>query len=208
MSGFFDKIKESGEKLNNAVAKAQQEHNDKVAQLKEARGNKLKTLGLNYAGGYNDYRKAAGLLHFYEKQVEFASPMSTHFTILNTDIRDVAIEGKDEVGRRVTVTRLLAVGIFAFALKKKTKEKEAYLTLELTDGQEVVFFVEKISPMELKTQLAQVISRVKQGAKAEQTQAVTGGSVADELTKLADLRDRGILTQDEFDAKKGQLLGL
>lgn len=183
MSGFFDKIK-------------------------EARGDKLKTIGLNYMGGYNDNRKAAGILTFYEKQTEFSSPLSTHFTIANTDITDVVIEGKDEVGRRVTVTRLLAVGIFAFALKKKTKEKEAYLTLELADGQEVVFFVDKIAPMELKTRLAQVISRVKQGAKASQTQAVTGGSVADELAKLADLRDRGILTQDEFDAKKSQLLGL
>jgi hypothetical protein len=31
--------------------------------------------------------------------------------------------------------------------------------------------------------------------------------VADELTKLADLRDRGVLTQAEFDAQKGKLLG-
>ena len=33
-------------------------------------------------------------------------------------------------------------------------------------------------------------------------------SVADEIEKLASLKDRGILTQEEFDAKKRQLLGL
>jgi hypothetical protein len=32
-------------------------------------------------------------------------------------------------------------------------------------------------------------------------------SMADELTKLADLTEKGILTQEEFDAKKKQLLG-
>ena len=33
-----------------------------------------------------------------------------------------------------------------------------------------------------------------------------GGSVADELTKLADLRQRGLLTDDEFAAEKAKLL--
>ena len=36
---------------------------------------------------------------------------------------------------------------------------------------------------------------------------VTGGSVADELTKLAALRDQGHLNQAEFEAQKAQLLG-
>jgi predicted Zn-dependent peptidase len=33
-------------------------------------------------------------------------------------------------------------------------------------------------------------------------------SVADELEKLASLKEKGIITQDEFNAKKKQLLGL
>jgi division protein CdvB (Snf7/Vps24/ESCRT-III family) len=33
-------------------------------------------------------------------------------------------------------------------------------------------------------------------------------SYLEELEKLADLRDRGIITDEEFQAKKGQLLGL
>ena len=34
-----------------------------------------------------------------------------------------------------------------------------------------------------------------------------GGSAADELTKLASLRDRGVLTDEEFQAQKAALLG-
>jgi hypothetical protein len=37
---------------------------------------------------------------------------------------------------------------------------------------------------------------------------VAAHSDADELAKLADLRDRGILTDEEFQAKKAQILGL
>jgi hypothetical protein len=35
----------------------------------------------------------------------------------------------------------------------------------------------------------------------------SGGSGADELAKLADLRDRGALTAEEFEARKRMLLG-
>lgn len=38
--------------------------------------------------------------------------------------------------------------------------------------------------------------------------ATSSGSAADEIDKLADLLERGVLTQEEFDAKKKELLGL
>ena len=131
---FIDKMKEAGDKANKSFSKAQDDARKKALDQKNQRGNKLDSISLEYMGGYGDYKKAPGILTFYEKQLEFKSPLSTKFIILNGSISDVAIEGKDEANRRVTVTRLLLVGIFAFALKKKNKDKEAYLTLELIDG--------------------------------------------------------------------------
>lgn len=45
-------------------------------------------------------------------------------------------------------------------------------------------------------------------SKAGSTTIVQQNSEADELAKLADLRDKGILTDEEFAAKKAQILGL
>lgn len=205
--GFLDKIKDASDKMGKDLKEAKEQHDKKVAERNEARGKMMGVVMAEYVGGYGEYRKAKGSLMFFEKQTEFSSPMSTKFTIQSKDIKNIAIEGKDEVNRRVTVTRLLAVGIFAFALKKKSKDQEAYITVELTDGQEVIFFVDNVAPMKLKTKLAGITSLVKQGQVSQQ-QTATGGNVADELTKLADLKDKGILTQAEFDAKKKQLLGL
>jgi hypothetical protein len=209
MMSFLDKMKEAGDKASKQVAKSYQEHQEKVAEVKDARGGRIGALSVEYMGGYGDYRKAKGSVTFYQKQTEFSSLM-TKFTIQNGNVRDVVVEGKSEVNRRVTVTRLLAVGIFAFALKKKNTDKEAYITIELADGQEVIFFVDNKAPMELKAKLAKVISQVKQAGVAGQIQATAQpqGSVADELTKLASLKEQGILTQAEFDSKKKQLLGL
>jgi len=207
---LFDKVKGAGDKASKSMAKSYQEHQEKVAKVKDARGAKVDALSLEYMGGYGDKRKSKGNLNFFHKQTEFSSLM-TKFTIPNTTIADVAIEGKNEVHRRVTFTRLLAVGIFAFLIKKKNKDKEAYITLVLSDGQEVIFFVDDKSPMELKTKLARVILLVKQASTASQAQATqqaTQGSVsiADELTKLASLKEQGIMTQAEFDDAKARIL--
>jgi hypothetical protein len=64
-------------------------------------------------------------------------------------------------------------------------------------------------PKDLVENLAKII-RERMVASTQPSQAATqsgsGASVADELLKLASLRDSGILTQDEFDAQKAKLI--
>ena len=40
-----------------------------------------------------------------------------------------------------------------------------------------------------------------------QSVAGSGGSAADEIARLADLRDKGVLSEEEFDAAKAKALG-
>lgn len=120
-------------------------------------------VNVEYMGGYGDRKKALGNLSFYESQLTFRVALipRASFLIPVSDITDLAIEGKDEVSSRVTVTRLLATGIFAFALKKKTKDKDAYLTATLKDGDEVIFHIKNKSPMELKVHLSKTLRELK-----------------------------------------------
>lgn len=198
--------------LLDSVKSKYKDHQDKSAELKDVRGEKLGIISGEFMGGYNQHKKSVGSLTFYQKQTEFGGVMLNKkhwFIIPNSEIEDIAFEGKDDVNRRVTVTRLLTVGLFAFALKKKSEEKEAFVTIELADGQEVIFHVNGKSPLELKGKLAKAISQVKQAGRAAaispalQTANI---SVADELNKLAQLRQRGIITQQDFDKKKADLI--
>lgn len=206
---LFEKVKDTGGKAGKSVHKSYQGRRQKAAELKDTRGAKLGGVLVQYMGGYGDKRRAVGMLTFYTKQAEFSAVMSTKFVIRSNEIKDVAIEGSSEVNRRVTVARLLAVGIFAFALKKKNKDQEAYIVIELSDGQEAIFFADNMAPMTLRSKLAKVISAVKQANVANQAQATqqsTQVSVADELSKLASLKAQGILTQSEFDGEKAKIL--
>lgn len=51
---------------------------------------------------------------------------------------EARVESVGELQRRVTATRLLATGVFAFALKKKADDRELYLTVTAPDYQFVV----------------------------------------------------------------------
>lgn len=49
-------------------------------------------------------------------------------------INNILVEDQTTIERRVTVGRMLLTGLFAFALKKKTKNELAYLVIEWNDG--------------------------------------------------------------------------
>jgi hypothetical protein len=57
--------------------------------------------------------------------------------------------------------------------------------------------------------LREVKSRMKSGGgEVSATTPPAAASPADQLRELASLRDDGIITEEEFEAKKKQLLGL
>lgn len=142
--GFFDKAR-------NAY---KQNQTKRAATLTNAQ----------YMGGYADKQKATGNLSFYDDQIEFKVALNARasFTIPTREITDIAIEGKDEVSRRVTVTRMAAFGLFAFALQKKQENKDAFVALTHTNGQEVIFHIKGMSPMELRARFSDVLARIKQ----------------------------------------------
>ncbi|MDP3452887.1 MAG: hypothetical protein Q8R90_08020 [Bacteroidales bacterium] len=55
-------------------------------------------------------------------------------SIRKTFITNVVIEDQTTIEKRVTVARLLLVGIFAFALRKKQVNELAYMIIEWNDG--------------------------------------------------------------------------
>ena len=94
---FFDKVKDASDKAGKSIQKSYQEQQQKSAELKDIRGAKLDALAVEYMGGYGDGRKANGIITFYQNQTEFSAVMSTKFTIPNSQIKDILVEGKDEV---------------------------------------------------------------------------------------------------------------
>ena len=66
----------------------------------------------------------------------------------------------------------------------------------------VYLFIRSDSMAERSAQAAAEVEEIRRTLNGN----VTGQSTADELTKLAELRDKGVITEDELQAQKGKLL--
>ena len=66
----------------------------------------------------------------------------------------------------------------------------------------VYLFIRGDSMAERSAQAAAEVEEIRR----THNRNVTGQSTADELTKLAELRDKGVITEDELQAQKGKLL--
>lgn len=85
-------------------------------------------------------------------------------------------------------------------------EGSAVLHFQLQVGPDRVLTLSDKSPSKARSLLAARLGEVRRGGLAASAGAPTGHSLADELSKLADLLDRGLLTPDEFSAQKARLL--
>jgi len=110
-----------------------------------------------------------------------------------------------QITQRLTATRMLTLGVFALAVPKKSGNQTVLLSVT---GDGFMFTFESGAVESMKMRLLNTYAqRINNIAKTLPTPTVASApSVADEIERFADLHARGILTDEEFAAKKAQLL--
>lgn len=112
------------------------------------------------------------------------------------------IETGSELQTRVTMTRLVALGVFAFAAKKK-KGGEKYLTIE---GPDFVWTAEIKRDRKDINKAMNFVSQINTNSKIFSNSSKSSPSIAEELKKFKELLDSGAITQEEFEMQKAKLL--
>lgn len=152
-----------------------------------------------------------------------------------SQVTNTQLETQDQVEKRITATRLLTLGVFALAFKKKKKTTDKYLTIDYQDVngiENTVLFSGKNVP-KAHSMIYEALTTYKTTMNTERYEenddtptfedimdcadtetdniSVEQKNDADpyeEIKKVKELLDMGIITQEEFDEKKKQLLGL
>ena len=100
-----------------------------------------------------------------------------------------------------------------FALAFKKNKKSSFVVVELVDG-ELLFQVNKRSQPELRADLAPWVRHPQGKASPTSPVAVPSLQASDQgderlrrLKDLGELRDAGVLTDEEFGAEKARVLG-
>ena len=177
-------------------------------------------MGYHYSGAKN--KSETGTIFVTSEGIEYRSFGGNKVRFPWRSIQDIEIS--TEATRRVTAGRVLAVGIFALAAKKN----EVHTFIHISDPNTVFSFAIKQSQGSVLATWRPVLNAWNQRgnnvlATNEPQQPVKTAplveplastapptlaiSVADELKKLAELRDAGVLSDEEFAAQKSKLLG-
>ena len=183
----------------------------KEAPIDPVKGKKVGTLHPTYLGGVPDFKGRDGKLEVYEKQLIFTDSFHKDrtFTIEAAELTSYYVEGKEEIEHRLTATRMVALGIFSLAAKKKEVTREQYLTLVLNDGRNIIFshsnrFIDEAT---FKGQVSTAFAQLK-GAFQSMKSTPKSVDASEQIAKYAELLSKGHITQAEYDAKKKQLLEL
>lgn len=150
-----------------------------------------------------------GWLNCYENEVEYKD---RNISIPANQIASFEITGKEQTNTRLSVTRMVTLGVFSLAAPKRSTKKEATIYVGLKDGRQLMFQTTNLTESDAHRKLASAIShysslQTKQNGHQQSAPTQTL-DVAGEIARFADLKKQGILTDDEFEAKKKQLLNL
>jgi hypothetical protein len=162
----------------------------------------------------------------------------TLFSIPWSEIIDLEVEGPEQASQRFTATRLALLGPLGLAFKKSKKSTVVQVSTKSNDLAVFVtekYVVHEVRPklQAIINRIRQAKPATEKGAEhapipqpsaapaipaepmvpapetlapATPTSPLTG--IADEIAKLAALRDSGVLSAGEFDAQKAKLLGM
>ena len=168
-------------------------------------------MSFNYCGGIPEMTNPDSVeIVPGPKAVEIVRAWGKNIKIPIESIRDVSLKSEEQISKDVTLTRLFLLGIFAFGAKKKTKQVTNYLVIEYESGGvscSGIFTGDKAA--KVYSQIAKMRQLyLRDHPPAADNAAPPSLDCSAEIEKYYHLMEQGILTQEEFQAKKNQLLGL
>ncbi len=182
-------------------------------------GNNIKTVWYGfseYAGGLaNEPKKRGSIMCFTGEALGIRT--SRAFTNNGNEPKKVVIKWSDVASieissQQVAKSRLGATLLFGEigALAASSTKNQTAVIVHTKDGQSAYYVIDKQNPINVKASIAPILQAVGVPFADQVQQPIQSAipSAADELEKLAALKEQGVLTQEEFDAKKKQLLGL
>lgn len=158
-----------------------------------------------YVGGHPQHpRKSVGVMTLHLTTYgALLKGMKNRVVDLKADqILSIHVEADPSSAKRSAGAKV-ALGVFALATSKKLKE--CYVVVNSREGDLIVHV--KQPPMKVQALVAPYAALYGDVPDTDPTAEVPAvPDAADQLRKLGELRDSGVLTEEEFSAKKAELL--
>jgi hypothetical protein len=169
-----------------------------------------------YLGGWSEHPEPSkgSLIRLDKDGIAFLRIRGPVFVIPWRDITALEVEGPEQTERRVAAGRLLAFGVLGLAAQKTSRS--SVLVVTTTSQGQALFSTTRWNAAELRAKLVPITSRLGSAETNSSPVPVSRMAAADEpadvadpveqIRRLGELQEQGLLTAEEFTAKKAELL--
>lgn len=170
---------------------------------------------LEYKGGHPRLTKEKSCTLRLDGYMIQISCGFNYATIDYSKILGIHFESIDQISRRITATRLVLLGPFALVFKKKKVDNTKYLTIDFIHNKvESTCIIGGKNVLKaysvLNEKYGDYLKRNPKKETIQKVEVVSNNDIKinpyEEIKQAKELLDMGIITQEEFDAKKKKLL--
>ena len=202
--GFFDKAKSAVKNYTDGLKETENKNKELAAMPMDER-IKMRAEGVKYCMVNN----LGKILDVYDNKVVFTSTKSTSTVVTGLFLGTSLTQGEK------TIYYKDAIGV----QYKPSSIADGYIQIETSaggmtssssqyGGENAIQFSGKAKNEEAEIIVAFIKKQIDEIKNAPASEVVLQVSPAEELKKFKELLDNGIITQEEFDAKKKEILGL
>ena len=209
--GIFDKVKETADKAKEATKKyadelkQQETKNKEMADAPMEERIKMRPEGVRYCMVNNSGK----ILDVYENKVVFSSTKSTSTLVTGLIFSESVTQGEKTIYYKDVIgVQYKPSSIADGYIQIETAAGGMTSTSSQYSGENAIQFSGKKNNEEAEIIVSFIRKQVEEIKNAPAGGGVQQISTADELKKYKELLDLGVLTQEEFDVKKKQFLGL
>ncbi|MBQ3055506.1 MAG: SHOCT domain-containing protein [Oscillospiraceae bacterium] len=202
--GLFDKAKNAAKNYTSSL-KENEAKNKEMANAPMEERIKMRPEGVKYCIVNN----LGKILDVYENKVVFTSTKSTSTLVTGLVFGNSVTQGEKTIYYKdATGVQYKPSTVLDGYIQVETASGNMTSSSSQYSGENSIQFSGKKLNEEAEIVVAYIKDRIEEIKNAPVGGAIQQLSPADELKKHKELLDLGIITQEEFDAKKKQLLGL
>ena len=202
--GLFDKAKTMAKNYTNQL-KENQAKNNELADAPMEERIKMRPEGVKFCMVNNSGK----ILDVYENKVIFCSTKSTSTVVTGLMFGTSMTQGEKTIYYKDTIGVQYKPSSFVDGyIQIETAAGGVSSSSSQYGGENAIQFSGKEKNAEAEIIVNYIRSRIEEIKNAPVGGVVQQSSPAEELKKFKELLEMGVLTQEEFDAKKKQILGL
>lgn len=156
-----------------------------------------------YLGGIPGTKESSGALFVNSETIGVGILKPKNGVVKWSEVAGISFDS--ETIRKSRVGKAMLVGVFALAAKKT--QDDAVVVVSLKDGNTALYEIKGARGVSVRAKMQPFFTTAGVHCLDDGVAPTTNLSVADEISKLAALRDSGIISEDEFTAHKASLLG-